>query len=134
MNALMALTVMVLAADATPEELVLEANLLLAENDHDGAIGKYAKAQPERQNAPEIDIGLGLAHAGKGDHDKAAEYFATATAKAASVLWTRSQSSGVGRQGLASYSSRALRARWWVVLTFGSESPVARAVSVTLAS
>lgn len=81
MNGAIVLAVMMMTSALTPEASVEQANKRLTEGDYDGAIAAYGEAQPERPNSPEIDVGLGLAYAAKGDHERAAERFSSATAK-----------------------------------------------------
>ncbi|MHC5054057.1 MAG: tetratricopeptide repeat protein [Planctomycetota bacterium] len=67
--------------EKAPDELVVEGNQLYAGGDYDGAISRYGAAQAARQNSPEVDMNLGLAHLRKGEHDRAAEYFIAAAGK-----------------------------------------------------
>jgi len=74
-----------------PDQLVVEGNQMYAGGDYDGAISRYGAAQAARQNAPEVDMNLGLAHLRKGEHDRAAEYFIAAAGKGAGRLASKAQ-------------------------------------------
>ncbi|MHC4250917.1 MAG: tetratricopeptide repeat protein [Planctomycetota bacterium] len=67
--------------EKAPDELVVEGNQMYAGGDYDGAISRYGAAQSARQNSPEVDMNLGLAHLRKGEHDRAAEYFIASAGK-----------------------------------------------------
>ena len=78
-------------AAGTPRELVEKANTLVAAGEYDEAIALYGRAQRDEPNSPEIDFDLGIAHRRKGENERAAEYFASATSKGGGVLAPRAQ-------------------------------------------
>jgi len=77
--------------EKAPDQLVVEGNQMYAGGDYDGAISRYGAAQAARQNSPEVDMNLGLAHLRKGEHDRAAEYFIAAAGKGGGRLASKAQ-------------------------------------------